>query len=100
MSAPKWLTTRCSTCIYYNDGERMHLRPGRVDEMTEQTVLADTNVICHKSASVSGEWPFDAYCHGNMEEKGPGQMARIEGRLGMAEEVNPRDYGDKDDDSG
>lgn len=84
------LKTRCSTCIYYNEGERMHLEVGRVAEMTQGTIAADSNVICHQSEDLTGDLPFNAYCRGNYDEKGPGQMMRIAERLGMLTEESPR----------
>lgn len=85
----KYLSKRCNTCIYTRNGELMHLRPGRVEEMTADTIARDTNVICHKSLNVSGEYPWDVWCRGSLDEKGPGQMMRIQERLGMLEEVDP-----------
>lgn len=83
------LTKRCNTCIYTQNGRLMHLDPGRVEGMTRETIALDTNVICHKSLNVSGEYPWDVWCKGNLEIKGPGQMMRITDRLGMLQEVDP-----------
>ncbi len=92
MKAPdpvRLLTKQCNTCIYVRNGELMHLTPTRLAEMTAESIAADTNVICHKSLHVSGEFPWDVWCKGNLDEKGPGQMMRITDRLDMLQEVDP-----------
>lgn len=83
------LSKRCNTCIYTRDGELMHLEPSRVAEMTRESIETDSNVICHKSLHVSGEFPWDVWCRGNYDLKGPGQMMRITERLNMLETVDP-----------
>lgn len=93
------LTKQCSSCIYIQNGRLMHLRPGRVEDMTAETIKMDTNVICHKSRSLQGELPWDAWCKGSVDKKGPGQLIRIAGRLGILEEVDPQEHYAKKGDS-
>lgn len=90
------LTRRCATCIYRKDengqiGGLMNLDPGRTEDMTNETIRLDTNVVCHKSLGVGGEWAENAYCFGNVATKGPGQMLRIMERLGLIRLVHPND---------
>lgn len=84
------LTDKCATCIY-RPGNLMDLRPGRVAQMTKETRAKDTNVICHKSRDVGGEWTENAYCSGNVEVVGLGQLGRIMERCGFLHEKHPDD---------
>ena len=83
------LTKRCNTCIFTQNGKLMHLHEGRLDEMIADCEANDTNVICHKSKSLTGEFPWDVWCYGSFEVIGPGQLMRIQERLGLLERVDP-----------
>lgn len=73
----------CDTCIF-REGNKMHLSPGRVAEMVDETDRNDSNVICHKSKSVGGDIDKDLYCKGSIDRR-PGQMVRIMQRLRVPE---------------
>jgi len=92
--APKHVMKEmCSTCIF-RPGNLMHLRPGRLADMIKQCQRDDTNVICHKSESLQGILPVDAWCRGSVDHS-PGQLVRIFGRMGGLEEVEePKDMGE------
>lgn len=38
----------CSTCIFH-PGNRMHLEPGRVKQMTEDAIADEGHIVCHKT---------------------------------------------------
>lgn len=72
----------CSTCIF-RPGNLMHLRPGRMADMTAQTDARDTNVVCHQTL----DQPVGAFCHGSVARR-PGQVVQIAQRLGYIVEVD------------
>jgi hypothetical protein len=81
MSAPMFvMSERCDTCIF-RPGNLMDLNQGRLADIIESTDRGDTNVICHKSRSVSGDLRQDAWCKGSVDRRA-GQMIRIMDRLG------------------
>jgi hypothetical protein len=81
------MAERCDTCIF-RPGNLMDLNKGRLAEMIEATDRRDTNVICHKSHSVSGDLRLDALCKGSVDRR-PGQMVRIMSRFGGVQYVSP-----------
>jgi hypothetical protein len=62
---------QCSTCIF-RPGNKMQLREGRMRDLTQQTDMADGNVICHQTL----DQEVGALCAGSVERR-PGQMFRI-----------------------
>jgi hypothetical protein len=42
------LTEQCATCIF-RPGNLMHLRPGRLRELTRETVAGDGYIVCHST---------------------------------------------------
>ena len=42
------LSEKCATCIF-RPGNLMHLRPGRVKEMVEETKRNKSCIICHET---------------------------------------------------
>lgn len=78
--APRYVMPEmCDTCIF-RPGNKMDLRPGRLLDLTSECDRKDTNVVCHKSASLMGELDDDYFCRGSVDRR-PGQMARIIFRL-------------------
>ena len=85
MSVDYVRAARCETCIFHPEN-RMHLRPGRLKSMTDETDRNDSNVICHESKGLTDKIGMEAYCHGSVERR-PGQMIRIMERLGCLKEI-------------
>lgn len=57
---------RCATCIF-RPGNLMHLGPGRVKDMVDQSVADGGAIICH---STLGENVDDAICRGFYDAHG------------------------------
>lgn len=77
----------CSTCVF-RPGNLMRLRAGRLREMVEDSVAAESAIICHKTLE---EWPEgdggNAVCRGFFDRY-PTQPLQVADRLGMIEEVD------------
>lgn len=43
---PRVLSRKCNTCIY-RSGNRMHLRPGRREDMAAEAVARNAWIVCH-----------------------------------------------------
>jgi hypothetical protein len=71
------MAERCATCIF-RPKNLMQLRPGRMADLTAQTDLADTNVVCHQTLERS----VGAFCAGSVERRA-GQAVRMAYRLSM-----------------
>ena len=70
----------CSTCIF-RPGNLMTLRPGRVRNMVDQAVAADSFISCHKT--LEGE---QAVCRGFYDRHGDKTMGcRLGGVIGVIE---------------
>jgi len=71
---------QCETCIY-RPGNKFHLEPGRLKQMTQDSLKKDTAVICHDT--LGGD---NAVCRGFFDrfKTTPLQLAE---RLGVIEEV-------------
>lgn len=54
----------------------MHLADGALQLIVEETDARDTNVICHKSASVGGDLRLDLWCAGSVARR-PGDVVRL-----------------------
>lgn len=81
----------CPTCIF-RPGNPMHLEPGRVRSMVEESRRKDSFIICHETIDfqaqedgVSGE--DEAMCRGHLDSGAYPQLLRIADRLGLVEEV-------------
>jgi hypothetical protein len=83
------LTDKCSTCIF-RSGNKMELNEGRLRDLTEASLAQDTNVICHQSDGLVGEWKATAWCAGSVEHS-PGQTVRVGLGLGIMSKVHPDD---------
>jgi len=77
---------RCDTCIF-RPGNLMDLNKGRLADLIESTDEGDTNVICHKSRSVSGAIHTDAWCKGSVDRR-PGKAVRTLREMGLGEEIS------------
>jgi hypothetical protein len=71
------MAERCASCIF-RPGNLMHLRAGRMADLTQQTDAADTNVICRQTL----DRPVGAFCAGSVERRA-GQAVRMAYRLSM-----------------
>lgn len=81
---PRLLAEQCSTCIY-RPGNPMHLRSGRLREITNAARQADSFITCHQTLpGVSGEAP--ALCRG-FYDRWSTNFIRVMGRLGGWHEV-------------
>lgn len=77
------LAERCSTCVFHS-GNRMHLSEGRLKDLVQQNLDADSALTCHSTLDT---WPGDAppaVCRGFFDayETTPLKWAK---RLGMVE---------------
>lgn len=60
------MADKCSTCIF-RPGNLMHLNPGRVKEMVEESIAEGAGIPCHKTIYDAAEQEatcrgfFDAY---------------------------------------
>jgi hypothetical protein len=55
--------SRCGTCIYW-DENRMHLEPGRREQMEADAIAADSFITCHQTLPYSEYDAPPAVCHG------------------------------------
>jgi len=85
---PRVLTDQCETCIYH-PGNLMHLRPGRLREMTLDALRQGCQgVICHDTLYRTDFTP--ALCRGFYDKFGPqNNFIRVMWRIGGFTEVNP-----------
>lgn len=85
---PRVLAEKCSTCIFHS-GNRMHLKSGRVKEMTEDALNGGGYITCHHTLPF-GQYPEagEAICRGFFDAFGPqSNVIRVWGRLGGFVEV-------------
>jgi hypothetical protein len=86
---PRVLTEQCVTCIY-RPGNKMHLRAGRLREMTDMALRQGCQgVICHDTLHRSDGY-LPALCRGFYDKFGPqNNFIRVAWRLGGFAEVSP-----------
>lgn len=87
-SRPAVLAEKCSTCIF-RPGNLMHLRPGRVRDMVNESIRRGGAITCHKTLSY-GEHPGygEAMCRGFYDTVGERtNIIRVIHRLGGFREV-------------
>lgn len=77
---------KCNQCLY--DPKNRIVSAARASQIMRDCTRKDNNFICHKS-SILGE---EVTCAGDFEQRGPGQLARIAGRIGCLERVSVDDY--------
>lgn len=83
------LSERCSTCIF-RPGNPMHLRPGRVKEMVEESVAADAAITCHQTLPYNETGALPAICRGFYDAHGDRvSTLQIAQRLDFIVEVDP-----------
>lgn len=81
---PRLLATECDTCIF-RPGNLMHLRRGRLREITDAAVRANSFITCHSTLpGMSGVQP--AVCRG-FYNRFTTNLLRILERLGGWHEV-------------
>jgi hypothetical protein len=82
------LSERCSTCIF-RPGNLMHLEPGRVRGMVDDSIAAGSAIICHQTLYTPGQ--DEALCRGFVDSHGHRvQSLQMAGRLGIpTREVEP-----------
>jgi hypothetical protein len=68
----------------------MDLSEGRLRDLMNETLARDTNVICHQSDGLVGNWEETAWCAGSVEMSA-GQSVRIADRLGVLLMSHPDD---------
>lgn len=56
--------SKCDTCIFH-PGNRMHLRPGRVRDMCEDSAQGNGHITCHKTLTYSEDPLPDGVCNGH-----------------------------------
>lgn len=86
MAGFKVMARRCDQCLY--DPNNRIVPAKRAAQIMKECTRKDNNFRCHKG-TILGE---DVMCAGDIDSRGYGQMARIAGRLGMIERVDPDDY--------
>lgn len=57
------LAERCSTCVF-RPGNQMKLEPGRVKDLLEDNLAADSALQCHKTLPYAAEGWEPAVCRG------------------------------------
>lgn len=67
----------CKTCIFH-DGNRMHLREGRVEQMVAQATRDDSAIVCHSTLDGRKQ----AVCRGFYEQH-PTWVLRLADVLGQ-----------------
>lgn len=84
------LTERCGTCIF-RPGNLMRLNPGRLREMTEESVAQGSYITCHDTLTYGANPDFGpAVCRGFYDAHGyRSNLVRIMQRLGGITEVAP-----------
>lgn len=79
------MAEKCATCIF-RPGNPMHLAPGRVKQMVEDSVADGAGITCH--STLYGVAPQEATCRGFYDAHGERVGAfRLATRLGLIEEV-------------
>lgn len=83
------LREKCATCIF-RPGNRMHLRPGRVDDMVREALANGGHITCHATLAYCDPQPAgEAVCRGFYDVHGPdSNLIRIAHRLGVVREVD------------
>lgn len=79
---------RCSTCVF-RPGNPMHLQPGRVRELTDGNLSAESALVCHKTLPY-GDHPEvgEAICRGFYDGPGRGSPAlQLAAAMGIVEET-------------
>lgn len=76
----------CATCIF-RPGNPMHLEPGRVADMVEETRRREGHIVCHDTLGTSQP----AICRGYADgpDKGVSLALRLARALGTLKEVPP-----------
>lgn len=84
------LTEKCSTCIF-RPGNPMHLEPGRVRDMVDESLSGGGYITCHATLTYGANPDFGpAVCRGFYDAHGHrSNLIRIMGRLSGIAEVTP-----------
>ena len=78
----------CPTCIF-RPGNKMHLHPGRVEQMVSDATANESAIICHDT--LYGDGPqANAVCRGFFDRHKTSAL-QIAERLGVVELVPPAD---------
>lgn len=88
---PRLCQTMCASCIY-RPGNLMHLRTGRLKDITDEALEANTFVVCHSTLSgpQNPTHVAPAVCRGFYDNFGyRSNLLRIYGRLGGFTEIDP-----------
>lgn len=94
-NGPRLCATMCSTCIFHK-GNRMHLQPGRVKGMVQESLARGSFITCHSTLPIAGA-PVAAICRGFFDRYGPrSNVIRVWGRLGGFDEIEPPSLHGKD----
>lgn len=79
------MSEKCSTCIF-RPGNLMHLQPGRVKEMVEESIKQEAGITCHKT--LYGQADQHAVCRGFFDSYADRvSLLRLARGLKMIEEV-------------
>lgn len=88
------MSEKCSTCVF-RTGNLMHLRPGRLKEMTDHVQATGIPFSCHQTLPYAGTKHVDHYggaalCHGAVEVYGSDSTTmRLAYTLDIITEVTP-----------
>jgi hypothetical protein len=64
IDGPRLLSEQCATCIFH-PGNLMHLMPGRLKQLSGETLRDDSFIPCHETLEYGPrEWPERAVCRG------------------------------------
>jgi hypothetical protein len=87
------LTAQCSTCIY-RPGNLMHLRPGRLKDMTETARAEEGFVVCHQTLPDASPPPgvLPAICRGFYDRFSTQALQLMERLWGFLLVDPPRPY--------
>lgn len=81
----KVMDRKCDQCLY--DPKNRIVSDARAAQIMRECSRKDNNFLCHKG-TILGE---EIYCAGDFDQRGPGQMGRIAGRIGVLERVSADD---------
>lgn len=77
------LSDKCVTCVF-RPGNLMHLTPGRLKEMVDESIAEGVGIVCHSTLPHTGE--DQAICRGFWDaHRERAQLLQVAERLGIIE---------------